>query len=54
MDKEIILDFICYGKHMVVVKLEHGTHVMYIDEWKRTSKKRHLEHRDKKRKYKTA
>lgn len=22
MDKEIILDFICYGKHMVVVKLE--------------------------------
>lgn len=34
-------------------KIRDGTHVMYIDEWKRTSKKRHLEHRDKKRKYKT-
>lgn len=29
MGKEIILDFICYGKHMAVVKLEQE-HMLWI------------------------
>lgn len=35
-------------------KIRAGTHVMDIGEWKRISKKRHLEHQDEKRKCKTA
>lgn len=50
MDKEIVVKFICCGKHMVVVKLEHGTHVMDIDEWKCIYKKQHLRNKNKKRK----
>jgi len=34
MNEEIIASFICCGKCMVVVKLEHGTHVMSYEEWK--------------------
>lgn len=30
----IIRDFVSHGKRMVIVKLEHGTHVMTEDEWK--------------------
>ena len=34
MNTQIIADFVCYGEYMVVVKLDHGTHVMSYDEWK--------------------
>lgn len=30
----IIGDFVFHGKRMVIVKLEHGTHVMPEEEWK--------------------
>lgn len=43
MDIEVIASFICFGKYMVVVKLEHGTHVMSHDEWKRVYGKLHPE-----------
>lgn len=54
MDKEIVVNFICCGKHMVIVKLEHGTHVMDVEEWKQINKKRHMKYREKKRNLKTA
>lgn len=31
---KIIGEFECCGKHMVIVKLQCGTHVMTMDEWK--------------------
>lgn len=34
MSEEIIASFICCEKHMVVVKLEHGTHVIPYEDWK--------------------
>lgn len=37
---EIIREFECCGKHMVIVKLQCSTHVMTMDEWK--SVKRNL------------
>lgn len=43
MNEEIVANFTCCGKHMVVVKLEHGTHVLTIDEWKRIFGKNHFE-----------
>ena len=43
MSKEVIGDFICCGEYMVVVKLEHGTHVMSYDEWKSVYGKLHPE-----------
>ena len=43
MSKEVIGDFICCGEYMVVVELEHGTHVMSYDEWKSVYGKLHLE-----------
>lgn len=33
---KIIKEFDCCGKHMVIIKLEHGTHVMTEDEWRWT------------------
>lgn len=54
MDKEIVLNFICYGKHMVIVKLEHGVHVMDMDEWKRIYKNYHSENWNKNKRRKTA
>jgi len=54
MDKKILATFVCYGKHMVVVKLERGTHVMDIEEWKCISAKHHLKQRNKSNKRKTA
>ena len=35
MSEDIIASFSCYGKYMVVAKLEHGTHVIPYEEWKR-------------------
>lgn len=32
---EVISEFECCGKQMVTVKLNNGTHVMTLDEWKR-------------------
>lgn len=43
MDIEVIASFICCGEYMVVVKLEHGTHVMTHEEWKRVYGKLHPE-----------
>lgn len=43
MNTEVIDDFVCCGKHMVIVKLEHGAHVMTMDEWKRIYGKLHPE-----------
>lgn len=43
MDIEVIASFICCGEYMVVVKLEHGTHVMSHEEWKRVYGKLHPE-----------
>lgn len=43
MDKEIITSFICCGKYMVIVELEHGTHVMTYDEWRSVYGKLHPE-----------
>ena len=34
MREEVIGDFVCGGNHMVIVRLEHGVHVMAYDEWK--------------------
>ena len=41
MNTEVIGNFICCGKHMVIVELEHGVHVMPIDEWRRVYRKLH-------------
>lgn len=46
MREDVIRDFICNGKHMVVVKLEHGVHVMPYEEWKSVYGKLHLERWD--------
>ena len=43
MSKEVIGDFICCGERMVVVELEHGTHVMSYDGWKSVYGKLHPE-----------
>ena len=34
MSKEVIGDFISGNKKMIIVRLEHGTHVMPYEEWK--------------------
>ncbi len=33
MEYKLIKEFKCNGKEMVVVKLEHGTHIISYDEW---------------------
>lgn len=43
MSTEVIRNFICSGKHMIVVKLEHGVRVMPDDEWKTVYGKLHPE-----------
>lgn len=43
MYKEVIGNFICCGEYMIVVELEHGTHVMSYDEWKSVYGKLHPE-----------
>ena len=43
MKNEIIANFNCFGKRIVVVKLEHGTHVMSYEEWKSVYRKLHPE-----------
>ena len=43
MNKEVIASFICCGEYMVVVELEHGTHVMSYNEWRRVYGKLHPE-----------
>lgn len=54
MNKGIVVKFDCCGKHMIVAKLEHGTHVMDAEEWYHIYRKQHLKYRDKKRNLKTA
>lgn len=34
MNEEVLSIFICGGDYMVIVKLEHGVHVMPMKEWK--------------------
>ena len=43
MSEDIIASFVCCEKYMVVVKLEHGTHVMPYEEWKWAYGQLHLE-----------
>lgn len=43
MMEEVIRDFVCRGNHMVIVRLEHGVHVMTYDEWKSIYGKFHPE-----------
>ena len=43
MREEVIGDFVCRGNHMVIVRLEHGAHVMTYDEWKSIYGKFHPE-----------
>ena len=55
MSTEVIGDFICCGKYMVVVRLEYTAHVMPYDEWKTVYGKLHperWENREKNRKKK--
>lgn len=44
MSKYVIGNFIYNKRVLVVVKLEHGTHVMDFSEWKRVYGKLHPEH----------
>ena len=43
MSTEVIGDFVCCGTRMVIVKLEHGVHVMPYGEWRKVYGKLHPE-----------
>lgn len=54
MNKKIVAYFTCCGKYMVIVKLEHGTHVMDLREWEWMNKKQHSKHWNKNKRRKAA
>lgn len=47
MDKrkeyELIREFMCNGKQMVIIRIKNCVHTMPLDEWKRTYGKLHPE-----------
>lgn len=43
MNTEVVGSFICSGKHMIIVKLEHAAHIMPYNEWKSVYGKLHTD-----------
>lgn len=52
MSTKIISSFICCGEHMIIVKLEHGVHVMSYDEWEKVYEKLYPDRWDRGRRLK--
>ncbi len=55
MKTEVIGEFICCGKSMVIIRLENSAHILTKEEWKKTYGKLHPERfAEKNRKQKSA